>query len=164
MFKLASSVKVAPLLFWSLLAFSCTPASTPTPTTTPTPAHGELVQAGKRVFIKTLCTGCHSVPGILQDEALLESIRQASSGCEVCHSILGIPETFGPGGPDLSRIGTIAAFRKPGMSAEEYIRESIRYPRAFTAPGFVPDMPENIATDLSEEEFNALVAFLLSLK
>lgn len=54
-------------------------------------------------------------------------------GCSVCHTIEGV--AAGLVGPDLTHIGTDAGTRKPGLSAEDYIRESIREPEAFVAEG-----------------------------
>ena len=82
-------------------------------------------------------------------------------GCNACHTIAGLPGATGQVGPPLSTIGTVAASRKPGTSAEAYIHESIAEPQAFAAPGFPPVMPK---LDLTDQELNSLVAYLLSLK
>ncbi len=68
-------------------------------------------------------------------------------------------------GPDLTHIGSVAATRKPGMSAEEYIRESIVNPNAFIVPGFQPDiMPQDFGTRLTQQQINDLVTYLASLR
>ena len=71
-------------------------------------------------------------------------------------------------GPDLSHLGTDAAERKPGMSAEDYIFESIRDPEAFVAPGVPRAIPgimtAGITAGLSDDEVNALVDFLMAQK
>ncbi len=60
-------------------------------------------------------------------------------------------------GPDLSRIAIVATTRKPPLTAEQYIRESIESPAAFTVPVFGPDvMPNGLRGQMSEEEFEAL--------
>jgi hypothetical protein len=65
-------------------------------------------------------------------------------------------------GPPLTNIGTVAATRKPGTSAEAYILESITQPTAFAAPGTLAGaMPPQAVT---EEEVRAIVAYLLTLK
>lgn len=84
-----------------------------------------------------------------------------NAGCFLCHTIEG---RGGKRGPDLTRAGEQAATRRPGLSAEEYIRESIVDPRAFLAEDFPPIMPPDFATRLTEEEINDLVAYLRSLK
>ncbi|MBI4213152.1 MAG: c-type cytochrome [Chloroflexi bacterium] len=87
----------------------------------------------------------------------------ASSVCPTCHVITGVPSAVGQVGPKLDGIGTTAATRKPGMSAEAYIRESIENPQALISPGFsAPSpMPPNQATG---RDLDNLVAYLVSLK
>lgn len=82
-------------------------------------------------------------------------------GCEVCHSL-------DPGrrlvGPSLAGIGTVASDRIPGLSAEEYIRESIVDPDAYTVEGYpAGQMLQDYEERLTEEELDALVAYLLTL-
>ena len=53
----------------------------------------------------------------------------------------------------------------PGLSAEEYLLESILDPNAYIVDGFEPDvMLQNYDELLTEEEIANLVAFLLSLE
>ena len=85
--------------------------------------------------------------------------------CSQCHTIEGV--AAGAIGPDLTHIGTDAATSKPGMSAEEYIRESITEPEVFICardrctPGL---MTKAITGALTDEQVEALVAFLLDQK
>ncbi len=84
----------------------------------------------------------------------------SNAGCVTCHSTEPGVQLVGP---SLAGIGTTAAERVPGMSAEEYIRQSITDPAAYTVEGF----PEGLMpafTDLSPEQLDALVAYLMSLK
>ncbi len=91
----------------------------------------------------------------------------ARGGCLLCHKI---SEQGNTRGPDLRGVGARAASRKPGMSAEAYLVESLVNPGAyvveeFAAAGGVTIMP--VATlppaDLSPTELKALLAYLLSL-
>jgi len=53
----------------------------------------------------------------------------------------------------------------PGLSAEGYLRESIINPDAHVLEGFFPGiMYQEFGEDLSEQEINDLVAFMLTLK
>ena len=77
-----------------------------------------------------------------------------TKGCAGCHT-RNI-------GPDLTGLAERAGSRKPGMSAVDYVRESIRTPGAFIAPTHInaggivmPDL------GLSDDEIDALVAYLL---
>ena len=85
----------------------------------------------------------------------------ASAGCRVCHSIK-------PGerkvGPSLAGIATRAATRVPGMSAEEYIRQSIEDPGAYIVEGFPNAMLPDMAEKLSDQDMEDLIAFLMTLK
>jgi mono/diheme cytochrome c family protein len=86
-----------------------------------------------------------------------------TSGCGGCHTIEGI--SSGTVGPNLTDIGSVAATMVSGMSAEDYIHQSIVDPSAFVVPGF-PDnvMPKNFSQTLSAEQISDLVAYLSSLK
>jgi cytochrome c oxidase subunit 2 len=83
-------------------------------------------------------------------------------GCAACHTIAGLPGMVGTLGPPLSNVATAAGNRKPGMSAEAYIRESISEPTAFTVAGFTPGVMLKI--DLTATELDSIVAYLLTLK
>lgn len=87
--------------------------------------------------------------------------------CGACHTLEGI--TSGVVGPDLTRIGTVAGTRIDGLTAEDYIRESILDPNAFispdcpTGPCAEPSvMIANFSELISEEELDSLVVFLLA--
>jgi cytochrome c2 len=84
--------------------------------------------------------------------------------CYTCHTIEGVSE--GLIGPDLTHIGTDAATRQTGVSARDYITESIRQPEAFVAEGVERATPGLMTTaltaNLSDREVSALVEFLLT--
>ena len=85
--------------------------------------------------------------------------------CGTCHTIAGVPGMNGAIGPELTHVGTVAATRKPGMSAEDYLNESIVNPTAFIVPGFPPAMPPNGGDpNLDDQKRAAIVTYLLSLK
>jgi hypothetical protein len=66
-------------------------------------------------------------------------------------------------GPSLANLKNRAATTKDGLSAEQYVRESILAPTAFRvargsgSEGDMPTLPVNA------DELNALVAYLLTL-
>jgi cytochrome c oxidase subunit 2 len=82
-----------------------------------------------------------------------------SLDCGRCHIIDG---EGGRLAPDLSRIGTIAADREAGVSADDYIRESILSPGAYLVPGYNDVMPRGLARRLSQSDLDALVLYLAS--
>lgn len=98
-------------------------------------ALSEEARAGARVFQAKGCIGCH--------------VAQSGVG--------------GQTGPNLTEIRGVAAQRKPGLGAEEYVRESILNSQAFLVPGYPPVMPA-FQGQLSDEELNNLVAYLLAQK
>ncbi|GEM_PF-635076 len=82
--------------------------------------------------------------------------------CSTCHDVAqGIQIV----GPSLKGVATRAATRKPGMSASDYLHESIVNPNAYVVQGFVAGvMPQNFAKTLSAKDIDDLVAYLLTLK
>jgi mono/diheme cytochrome c family protein len=111
-----------------------------------------------------------SIPlGPLVDESTPQGRGQvvfSVAGCTACHTISGI--STGTIGPALDDLATRAATRVAGLTAEEYIRQSMLDPNAYVVEGFADEngvslMPQNIAEELTEEQINDLVAFLLTL-
>jgi len=87
---------------------------------------------------------------------------RAAPGCSTCHSLEPGVTKVGPSHAGIAdRAGTIV----PGLSAEEFIRESIIDPDAHVKDGFFPGiMYQKYADDLTEQEISDLVAFMLTLK
>ncbi|PWH13989.1 MAG: hypothetical protein DDG59_13645 [Anaerolineae bacterium] len=83
-------------------------------------------------------------------------------GCIVCHSLE-------PGknlvGPSLAGIATYAQSAVAGMTAADFLRQAIVEPDKHLMEGYPAGvMYQNYGKDLPEEDINALVAFLLTLK
>ena len=97
-------------------------------------AGGDPVQRGKRVFTTAGCSGCHA---ITPDNVV---------------------------GPGLGGVAQRAGTMKQGMSADDYICESIMNPGVFVVEGFPPVMPTTFAQTLSQDDINALVAYLKTLQ
>ncbi len=86
-----------------------------------------------------------------------------AKGCATCHN--GPTSTASMGEfPSLADAASWAGSRRPGMSAEEYLGESIREPWAFRSPEFNASGPTTAMPELglSDAERDAVVAFLLS--
>ena len=81
--------------------------------------------------------------------------------CGRCHQIAGDGARIGP---ELTHVGAIAAERRPGASAEDYLRESIVSPGSYVVPGFTDTMPRGLTLHLSEADLEALLAYLGSLR
>ena len=142
-----------------LLALACggaAPADTPVP---PKPTSPPTV-----IDTPTADTPTTETPTVSSDDG--EAIFTGSGGCSACHTIEGL--TQGLVGPDLTHISTDAGTRKPGVSAEAYIRESIREPEAFVAEGVERATPglmtAALTANLTDGQVDALVEFLLKQK
>jgi len=127
-------------------------ATLPPPTATATaeaPSAGGDPVAGRELYL--------NVPDNAAPQALW---------CSQCHTIEGV--AAGLIGPDHTHLATEAANRTPGLSAEEYIRESIKNPEVFVAEGVPRSMPglmtNAITEKLTDKQIEDLVAFLLTLK
>ena len=93
--------------------------------------------------------------------ALGQEIFTGAGGCFACHTIEGI--SIGPLGPDLTHIGTDASGRISGVSAGDYLDESIRDPGAFVVPEFIDGlMPRDFEAKLKDQGIEAMVQFLLA--
>ncbi len=90
-----------------------------------------------------------------------------NAGCAGCHVVPGIPGANGTVGPNLSTIGADAASRIEGVSAEEYIHQSILDPNAFIAPDCTGNpcpagvMLQSFAETLDPEQVDTIVGYLL---
>jgi disulfide bond formation protein DsbB len=95
-----------------------------------------------------------------------QTLVKAKGGCLLCHKITEVGNTRGP---DLRGVGGRAVARKPGMSAEVYLTESLVDPGAyvvaeFATAGGMSIMPaaDKPPADLSPTELKAVVAYLQS--
>lgn len=96
------------------------------------------------------------------DPTALGRLVFVQQGCVGCHTVSGISEATT--GPVLDGIATRAETQVEGLSAEEYIHESIVDPGAYVIDGFDGGlMPQNFTELVSEEELENLVAFMLTL-
>ena len=81
--------------------------------------------------------------------------------CAQCHALT--PDTVVIG-PSIAGLATRAASRIEGYSAEEYIEISILSPKEYLVEGFTDTMPTNFCKDLTSDELEAVVAYLMTLK
>ena len=108
--------------------------SIPTATTTAAPPGNAA--AGKPVFAKTGCGGCHA-------------FQPAGS--------------TGTIGPDLGKLPQYAKQANQG-SLQDFVRESIVNPSAYIQPGYQDLMPKSYGTALTSQQLSDLVAFLTNSK
>ena len=86
----------------------------------------------------------------------------SGNGCSECHSLDGSEKIATSRAPTFQGISGQAGDRVPGLSAEEYLRESIVDPAAYIVEGYSDFMPKGFRILLSEEDIDNLVAFLLT--
>ncbi len=95
------------------------------------------------------------------EQAAIAIVEQM--GCFACHRL----ERIGRGGkigPVWDEIPAVAGSRVEGLTAEEYIHQSIVEPNAFVVPGFEDQagtMPQDFGQRLTEDELEILINFLL---
>ena len=116
-------------------ASAATATQSPAPTVTPRPEPTRTPDAvnGEKVFLNNQCAVCHST---------------------------GTNRVTGPG---LAGVLERAATRVEGMSAAEYIEQSIRDPGAFVVDGFPNSMPEGFGVFIPESDIQDLIAYLKTL-
>ena len=141
-----------------------TVASTVAPTTTlaATQASAPTTAPATAPATAAANAGGASASGGQGDPQHGKQIFTGSGTCFTCHDTAqGIQIV----GPSLKGVATRAETRKPGMSAIDYLHESIVKPNAFVVQGFVAGvMPQNFAQQLSAKDIDDVVAYLLTLK
>jgi cytochrome c oxidase subunit 2 len=84
-----------------------------------------------------------------------------ANGCGGCHQLADAGSS-GTTGPSLDELAQSAEENGGGKSPEEYVRESIVEPNAVVVEGFPEGtMPQNFGKDLTPEQIDALVKYLL---
>jgi cytochrome c2 len=84
------------------------------------------------------------------------------SYCSRCHSTNTDSIVVGP---SLAGIASRGGSRREGMDTEAYIRDSIMSPDAYTVDGYPEGtMPSTLNDELSKEEMEAVIAYLLTLR
>lgn len=101
------------------------------------------------------------VPTPTPDPFILQGQAVFNARCATCHALVSDTIIIGP---SLYGIATVAETRVEGQNAEEYITLSILRPGDYVVEGFNNVMITNLAKEVTSEEMNALVAFLMTLK
>ncbi|MBW4438440.1 MAG: cytochrome c [Pleurocapsa minor GSE-CHR-MK-17-07R] len=120
--------------------------------------------------IVLLLSGCAASPSVSAAQAgdaergaqLFAQGRDEAPPCVNCHRVVGgqVGFTIGPG---LAGIAERAETRIPGISAQEYLRQSIIEPQRFVVSGYRNIMYPDYSTHLMEQDILDLIAYLLTL-
>ncbi len=88
-----------------------------------------------------------------------QSVIGVNPGCVTCHSLEAGKTVVGP---SLAGVASRAGSTVSGLSAEQYLRQSITEPDAYVALGFQKGlMPK---PQINDQQANDLIAYLLTLK
>jgi cytochrome c553 len=114
------------------------------------------------MFLLAACGGGAAADSeaIRAGQELYETGGASKIPCATCHTLDGTPLV----GPSFKGLAERAGSRIPGMSAEEYIHQSILNPGAYVVEGYQNSMNNTYAQFFSEEDINNLTAFLLSVE
>jgi mono/diheme cytochrome c family protein len=121
------------------------------------------------LFLLAACSGSEGNDSATAPTPTLDMASDAGRGmivfqanCATCHALA---EDVVVVGPSLAHIATIAATRVEGLDAEDYLRESIVNPNAYTVEGFAEgSMQQNFANQLTSDEVTQVIAFLMTLE
>lgn len=119
----------------------------------------------------TACGGGASDGPVVGDAARGEELynratlgKKSAEGCVACHNY-DAAQGDESNAPYTAGTATKSEGRVPGLSAEDYILESIVSPDAYIVEGYnAGDMYQTWEEDLSEQELADLVAYLLTEK
>jgi mono/diheme cytochrome c family protein len=110
-------------------------------------------------FLGACSTGALAPDDLTKQET--RGMRLFTANCASCHTTSGDSVIVGP---PLAGIANRAVERVPGQSASEYLRTSIVEPDAYINEGFNDLMPKTFGSIFTDEEIEALVAFLMTLE
>ncbi|MCE9646107.1 MAG: cytochrome c [Chloroflexi bacterium] len=114
------------------------------------------------MFLIAACSaGTKAEPTPTPDPFVVKGRQVFNARCATCHALEPNTTIIGP---SLAGVATRAETRVPGLSADEYIQISILRPGDYVVEGYNNVMITNFSKELTSEDMNALVAFLLTLK
>jgi cytochrome c551/c552 len=90
---------------------------------------------------------------------IYETGGDAGIPCMSCHSTDGTKIV----GPSWQGLADRAATRVDGLSAVDYLRQSIKEPTAYVVEGYDPVMPAVFGESLSDDDIDNVIAYILSL-
>ena len=151
--------------------FTITPSPTATEPPTATPTATETVPPTEtplptKTEVPTKAPASDNIGEVTGDPTVGEEIfhtfqAQANFACATCHLTDSENTLIGPG---LKNVGIRAQTRIPGMTAVEYIHQSIVDPSAYVVEGFPDNLMPHVFGDIfTEEQIQDLIAYLMTL-
>ena len=120
-----------------------------------------IVSLAITLVIAACSTAATPEPTPTPDPFVLQGQAVFNARCATCHAL--VPDTIIIG-PSLAGVATRAETRVDGQTAEEYLQLSVLRPGDYVVEGFTDIMITNFSKELTNEDMNALMAFLLTLK
>lgn len=125
---------VITLLTFTAILAACGGSAEAEPVEEPAPTLSAEAREGKKVF-EQRCAACHS---LFPDDVIV--------------------------GPSLQGVATRAGTRVDGQDAERYLYTSVLRPEDYLVEGFPNVMPSDLGKQLTGEELDAVVVYLLTLE
>ncbi len=95
---------------------------------------------------------------MVNEELVAQGEKLFAATCRACHMDA---DTIGPALPRIAETAAEIA-EAQGMSVEEYLHQSIVDPAAYVVEGFNPIMPPGYGDQYTEDELEALIAYILA--
>jgi cytochrome c2 len=119
------------------------------------------------LMILFLLAGCGSIAtpprgDATHGERIFREGLNAAPPCVTCHQTAAGATGFSLG-PNLASVAERAQTRIDGMTADDYLRQSILDPHSYLVPGYRSIMYPQYAAALSEQDVLDLIAYLRTL-
>jgi len=115
-----------------------------------------------RQFLTISFRDMHIPDPVAGERIYYETASGVNAGCRICHSLEKGEKIIGP---SFYGIANRAGNRVPGLTAEEYLHQSIVEPNAFIVPGYPSgQMIQTFGQILTEDQISDIIAFLMTLK
>jgi cytochrome c2 len=122
------------------------------------------------LVLALLFAGCATAPSMSaatvgdpeRGARLFTQGQEDTPPCSTCHRVVSGQVGFSIG-PNLARIAERAGTQVAGLSAEEYLRQSILEPRRYVVSGYRDIMYPDYSAHLTEQNIQDLIAYLLTL-
>lgn len=113
-------------------------------------------------IIVLLLAGCTPSGNAERGTQIFTKGQADAPACSTCHRTLSDQVGFSVG-PNLAGVAERAGTRVVGMTAAEYLRQSILEPHRYVVPGYRDMMYPDYRTHLTEQNIEDLIAYLLTL-